>query len=409
MKIDNTLHSFYKSNINQKLNKKTKSLQFLPKCLENISDEKNIIFNGEKIKTSYLLDIVHNLLLKYYFKKDNKFAINAEVLKDKYGYRYKLYIDYLVQNNIIHLICNYRAGKNSRIYSLNPLIFKQSIKRTGNTDKVLLKKYKKKVFDTIDFVDQRVSSIRPEIREKLISDLFSVDIDFERSIFYLNLLKKSEIDVYNRNIYSVESINDKHIFYHFDDYGRLHTNFTILKSFIRKNCLTIDGMQTCELDIKNSQPLFLCKLIQDSQTAWVSKDEFEFFKGLVTTGNFYQYLMQISGEKDRNLVKEMTYKVLFGHNKSNSKSDKIFQNIFPTIYNFIKLYKKEFGNHKVLAHELQRQESNLIYNRIIKKIMLIYPDIKIITVHDSLIFPSKWRKEVSDIFTLELENELILK
>lgn len=409
MKIDNTLHSFYKSNINQKLNKKTKSLQFLPKCLENISDEKNIIFNGEKIKTSYLLDIVHNLLLKYYFKKDNKFAINAEVLKDKYGYRYKLYIDYLVQNNIIHLICNYRAGKNSRIYSLNPLIFKQSIKRTGNTDKVLLKKYKKKVFDTIDFVDQKVSSIRPEIREKLISDLFSVDIDFERSIFYLNLLKKSEIDVYNRNIYSVESINDKHIFYHFDDYGRLHTNFTILKSFIRKNCLTIDGMQTCELDIKNSQPLFLCKLIQDSQTAWVSKDEFEFFKGLVTTGNFYQYLMQISGEKDRNLVKEMTYKVLFGHNKSNSKSDKIFQNIFPTIYNFIKLYKKEFGNHKVLAHELQRQESNLIYNRIIKKIMLIYPDIKIITVHDSLIFPSKWRKEVSDIFTLELENELILK
>jgi hypothetical protein len=409
MKIDNTLHSFYKSNINQKLNKKTKSLQFLPKCLENISDEKNIIFNGEKIKTSYLLDIVHNLLLKYYFKKDNKFAINAEVLKDKYGYRYKLYIDYLVHNNIIHLICNYRAGKNSRIYSLNPLIFKQSIKRTGNTDKVLLKKYKKKVFDTIDFVDQRVSSIRPEIREKLISDLFSVDIDFERSIFYLNLLKKSEIDVYNRNIYSVESINDKHIFYHFDDYGRLHTNFTILKSFIRKNCLTIDGMQTCELDIKNSQPLFLCKLIQDSQTAWVSKDEFEFFKGLVTTGNFYQYLMQISGEKDRNLVKEMTYKVLFGHNKSNSKSDKIFQNIFPTIYNFIKLYKKEFGNHKVLAHELQRQESNLIYNRIIKKIMLIYPDIKIITVHDSLIFPSKWRKEVSDIFTLELENELSLK
>ena len=386
MKIDNTLHSFYKSNINQKLNKKTKSLQFLPKCLENISDEKNIIFNGEKIKTSYLLDIVHNLLLKYYFKKDNKFAINAEVLKDKYGYRYKLYIDYLVQNNIIHLICNYRAGKNSRIYSLNPLIFKQSIKRTGNTDKVLLKKYKKKVFDTIDFVDQRVSSIRPEIREKLISDLFSVDIDFERSIFYLNLLKKSEIDVYNRNIYSVESINDKHIFYHFDDYGRLHTNFTILKSFIRKNCLTIDGMQTCELDIKNSQPLFLCKLIQDSQTAWVSKDEFEFFKGLVTTGNFYQYLMQISGEKDRNLVKEMTYKVLFGHNKSNSKSDKIFQNIFPTIYNFIKLYKKEFGNHKVLAHELQRQESNLIYNRIINKIMLIYPDIKIITVHYSLIF-----------------------
>ena len=180
-------------------------------------------------------------------------------------------------------------------------------------------------------------------------------------------------------------------------------------NYLRKNCLFIDGFETCELDIKNSQPLFLCKLIEDSQTAWVNKDEFQFFKQLVTTGNFYQYLMQITGQKDRNLVKELTYKVLFGHNRSNSKSDKIFETIFPTIHNFIKLYKKEFGNHKVLAHELQRQESNLIYNKIIKKIMLIYPDIKIITVHDSLIFPVKWKTEVSDIFYHELNNELKLK
>ena len=93
-----------------------------------------------------------------------------------------------------------------------------------------LKKYKKKIYDTIDFVKQHESSIKPEIREKLISDLFSVEIDLERSILFLNFLKKEDIDIYNRNVYSVESINDKHIFYHFDNYGRLHTNFTILKN-----------------------------------------------------------------------------------------------------------------------------------------------------------------------------------
>lgn len=409
MRINNNLQSFYKSNISSKLNKKTKSLQFLPKCLEFIYDKKTIEFNGEKIKPAYLIDIVHNLLLKYYFKKENKFALNAMVLKDRYGYLYKHYIDYLIQNNIIHLVRNYKAGKNSRIYALNNSILKQRIKRTNNSDKVLIKKYKKKVFDTLDFVDEKVSTIKPEIREKLISDLFSVDIDFERSFFYLNLLKKSDIDIYNRNIYSVESINDKHIFYHFDDYGRLHTNFTILKSFIRKNCLNIEGEETCELDIKNSQPLFLCKLIEDSQTAWVNKEEFNFFKQLVINGNFYQYLMQITGNDQKKSVKELTYKVLFGHNRSNSKPDIIFSSVFPTIHNFIKLYKKEWSNHKVLAHDLQRAESNLIYNKIIKKIMLLHPHIKLITVHDSIVFPKKYKTEVESIFDYELFNEFNLK
>ena len=185
--------------------------------------------------------------MKYYFKKDNRFALNAQVLKHRYGHLYKHYVDYLIEKDIIRLVFNYKAGINSRVYSLNPSIFKQRIKRTSNLDKTLLKKYKKKIFDSIDFVDENSSSIFPEIREKLVSDLFSVDIDFERSLFYLNMLKKSDVDIYNRNIYSVESISDKHIFYHFDDYGRLHTNFTILKSFIRKNCLKIDGEETCEI------------------------------------------------------------------------------------------------------------------------------------------------------------------
>jgi hypothetical protein len=409
MKISNNLPSLYKSNITKKLNKKNQSLQFLPKCLELVSKTSHIFYKDEKIKTSYLIDIVHNLLLKYYFKKENKFTINAQVLKDKYGYLYKHYIDYLVDKNIIKMICNYKKGVTSRIYSLNPTIFKEQIKRTNNQDKVLIKKYKKKIFDTIEFVDIDKSSINIDIREKLISDLFSVDIDFERSLFYLNCLKKEEIDIYNRNIYSVESINDKHIFYHFDNYGRLHTNFTILKSFIRKNCLLIDGMETFELDIKNSQPLFLCKLISDSQTAWVNRDEFEFFKQLTMNGKFYQFLMQSTGEKDRNLVKEMTYKVLFGRNRSNSKADIEFSKLFPTIYNFIKLYKKEWGNHKVLAHDLQRAESGLIYNKIIKKIMILYPDIKLITVHDSIVFPKIYKQEIKNIFDYELSKEFDLK
>ena len=173
-----------------------------------------------------------------------------------------------------------------------------------------------------------------------IIDIF-IDIDFSRSIFYLDSLKSNDVDIYNRNKYSVECINDKHIFYHFDNYGRMHTNFTILKAFIRKNCLLIDGEETFEIDIKNSQPLFLTKLIQDSESKWVNADELSLFRDLTINGNYYQYVMDSIGTKDRGMVKEMTYKVLFGRNGVNSKADKIFCNLFPTIHHFIKLYKKD--------------------------------------------------------------------
>jgi hypothetical protein len=349
------------------------------------------------------------MVLKYYFKKENKFVINATILKDKYGYLYNYYINYLIEVKIIKMVSNYKKGVSSRKYSLNGNIIKSKIQRRyRNTDKVLLKKYKKKVMDSIDFSDTDDYLIGEGIREKLISDLFSVDIQFDRAIFFLDALKDEKYDVYNRNVYSVECVNDKHIFYHFDNYGRMHTNFTILRSFIRKNCLLIDGEETCEIDIKNSQPLFLSKLIKDSGTKWVKDEEFELFRELTLSGNYYQYMMNVLGIKNRNEAKELTYKVLFGRNITSSKADIGFRKAFPTIHNFIKLYKKDNGNYKMMAYDLQKAESNLIFNRIIKRVIDLYPEIKMITVHDSIVFPKKYKDIVNDIFEQEIENEFNL-
>jgi hypothetical protein len=101
----------------------------------------------------------------------------------------------------------------------------------------------------------------------------------------------------------------------------------------------------------------------------------------------------------------MTYKVLFGRNSSNSKIDKQFASIFPTIYNFIKLYKKDSGDYKSLSYDLQRAESRLVYNKVIKKMMVLYPDIKVITVHDSIVYPKKYKDEVSNLFNSEIQKE----
>ena len=202
----------------------------------------------------------------------------------------------------------------------------------------------------------------------------------------------------------VYQYNDKHIFYHFDNFGRMHTNFTILKSFIRKNCLLIDGEETLEKDIQNSQPLFLCKLIQTNNINIVDPKEFELFKFLTYNGNFYQYMMDNSDIHDKSEIKKMIYKVLFGKNFKN-KSDQLFKSLFPTIYDFIKFYKKKYKDYRILSHDLQNLESNLIFNKIVKEIMYIYPEIKLITIHDSIIYPKKYKDIVEKIFDQNLQKE----
>lgn len=394
--------------INNKINKKKTSLQFLPQCLSHLKSEKNFYFDSQKLKSAYLIDLVHNLLLKYYMKKENFFQLHSLVLKDKYGYLYGSYIKYLTTNDIIRLERNYKAGVRSKAYSLNPMVFKQKIERYQNNDNILLKKFKRKIIDSIDLDKEVKSPIDLSIRKKLVDDLFSITIDTERSMFFLNSIKRKDLDIWNRNAYSVESISNKHIFFHFDNYGRMHTNFTILRSFIRKNCLLIDGQPTAEIDIKNSQPFFLCKLISDIQSSWVNKEEFDFFRQLTLNGTFYEFIMNSIGTDDRKLVKEMTYKVLFGRNSLKSKSDKIFSELFPTIYNFIKLYKKDLGDYKALSYDLQRAESKFVFNTVIKRIIKEYPEIKMITVHDSIVFPVKWKKEITEIFEQERNVELNL-
>lgn len=393
------------TSIREKLEKKKRTLQFLPYKMSHLAMSKTVEHNGKVLKTAYLVDIAHGLILKYYFKKDNKFTLNSTILKEKYGHLYSHYISWLVENRVIEMRSNYLAGRNSRSYRICNDVLKSKISRYSNSDATLLKKYRNSLSRVEEQVSVGVDLIDADVKAKLVDDLFHVEIDQSAAIFYLDSMKDFSGEVYNRNLYSVECIGDKHIFYHFDKYGRMHTNFTILKSFIRKNYLLIDGEPTHEIDIQNSQPLFLTKVIQDSGTKWVREDEFELFKYLTTTGRYYQYFMDATGNNDRGEVKEMTYRVLFGKNAHNCKADKAFSSLFPSIHNFIKLYKKEKGCYKVLAYELQKAESGLLFNRIVKDVMASMPEVRMLTVHDSVVVPARFRDSVETIFRLRLLEE----
>ena len=79
----------------KKVTKKSHILQFLPKILDDLSKSPNFEYRGKKMKSSYLIDILHNLILKYYFKKENKFPLYSMILREKYGQYYNYYINFL--------------------------------------------------------------------------------------------------------------------------------------------------------------------------------------------------------------------------------------------------------------------------------------------------------------------------
>jgi hypothetical protein len=379
---------------------KKNSLQFLPKSIVSLTNNPTVFFRGKQLKTSYLIDIIHNLLLRYYFKKENEFNLSSIILKEKYGYQYNYYMGYLVHINVIQVVKNYLKGKNARVYKISQNIIDEQILRYRNDDTTLLKKYKKAVslIDTTDVVD---NSIYPEVKQRIVSDLFDVEIEIDKAIYYLDYTKQ-DLDSYNKNKYSVESIHDKHIFYHFDSYGRVHTNFTILKSYIRKNCLLMGGEETFEIDISNSQPLFLAKIINE-EGIFINQHEFKVFGNLVLKGNFYQFLINNSDIKDKKECKEVVYRTFFGRNATSARNP--IAKLFPTIYKFITDYKSEYENYKILAHKLQNEESNFIFNKVIKTIMVIDPNISTVTIHDSIIVKKKYQDIVENVLNSLLEKE----
>lgn len=377
-------------------------LQYLPSDFLEISQEPYFFYEDRKLKSAFLIDLVHSLIAKYFNKKNNKLSLSSEILKERYGCLYNYYIKYLIDTNILKLLLNYRKGHNCRVYEFNTKLCKGKILRYINNDKIILKRYNMKS-NINNFIKKSKDTIIPlDIKKKLISDLFSVKVDYAKSIFYLDNTFNDD-NIYNRNKYSVDCIDQNQIFYHFDAFGRMHTNFTILKSFLRKNCLLIDNEETHEVDITNSQPLFLNILMQNEN--YYHDEGIQFYRYLTYNGKLYQFIMdRFPIYNEKKLAKEMVYKVFFGQNKKNIH-DENFEILFPEVYQFIINYKKNKGDYRSLSHALQLAESNLIFNKIVKSIKDYNSDIKLITVHDSIICAKKYSKIVELIFEEKLKQQ----
>lgn len=376
--------------------------QFIPKRFDYLSKENKIFFNNQILKTDYLINIIHELIIKFLFTNDIYFNLWSILLKKKYGKHYNYYIKYLEEKDFIKLHSNYYATKKSKTYKLNKDDLNDIVKCNVD-DKFLLKKHSQDYLMNT-FLEINSSPISLDLRKKLVNDIYSIDIDHKESLNFLNKQKdenKISREKYLHNIYSIDSIKNKHIFFKFDEYGRFHNNFTILKKEIRNKFIKIDGENVGEIDLKNSQPFFLGFLIFQEFSGLLNAECIRFLK-LVKEGLIYDDFIECYPEYSRDEVKILFYKVLFGNNNYDNKENKKFREIYPTVYEYIQELKSLNKTYKELSHLLQRKESDFIF-KIVEQIKNTYPYIKLFTVHDSIIFPKKYDSEIRLIFNHNLK------
>jgi len=379
--------------------------QFISKDFQYLTQQTKIQYKGINLKTSYLIHIIHELLIKYYFSCniEIKFNLSSMILKGKYGEYYNYYIDYLCENGFMSLVSKYYVGKKTNSYKIDTK-YVYDVVRWKNYDKILLKKSKNRYETSI--TEMKGNSINADIRKGLIDSLDKIKIDFDGANNFIKKLKdadKIDESKYQRNMISIENIRDQNIYFNFDDYGRFHTNFTILKKEIRNNFLTINNEMLTEVDINNSQPLFFAVILK-KELIHINGDTKKYFD-LVKSGLLYDDIIQNSCITERSEAKELIYKVLFGNNlKANKKVNKIFQKLYPSVYEYILEFKEQRKNYKELSHELQKMESEFIFNHVIKEIYEKYPDIVLFTVHDSIIFPKSYQEKVEVIFNKHFQR-----
>jgi len=219
------------------------------------------------------------------------------------------------------------------------------------------------------------------------------------------------------------------------EYGRFHTPLTRLMTEYRAG-LRLDGLKVINLDLANSQPLFLSLLmkrimsvqrLEDDLKARIDVEGEELRRVLYSSdvldnpvltcpvespilgspytmaeainsvsvyddvsryihltehGQLYDFLSQNS-PLSRSDFKETLFKdVFFCRNAYRTALTDEFERLFPNVLAFMQKIKR--SNYRRLAWIMQKEESKLMIDGVCGRIMNEHPDLPILTIHDSI-------------------------
>ena len=254
---------------------------------------------------------------------------------------------------------------------------------------------------------------------------------------FINENYAADPEGFNRVLASATRIINGDIFYRVDNTsGRFHSNVTNCPKGFRPH-LRVNGQPLINIDVKNCQPYLSTIILTDPLKASIFTENRAFamllqslkvshnedvktYISLVVNGTFYEYLMQAFAAEglhlDRSETKRQVLRILFARNRTpkdetNRKARQIFKKRFPTVHRIFTKVRgnspgDKFTSFKRFAILLQRMESHLMLDVVLKRIYRELPGVVAITIHDSIMTGVLTNnvEAVKKILTEELTN-----
>ena len=318
----------------------------------------------------------------------------------------------LVRSGVIQWDRRYTVGRHSQRYRIGDDWYGEDVRRVPCPCPVFNSKLRR-----IEARDAKVPT--GLVYRFLAEQLDRLEVDMDRVHRVCERLGKPELAMVAMGLANRDS------YFQVCPYGRLHTLVTTLKRELRP-CLAVGGSSLVNIDIANSQPLFLAALMLRQRQgngkekgkggrkrATTIPDYLHLLgrKGLVEhqqeylslceQGRLYERLMGLWGV-DRAKAKKLTYRLFFGKTKKTSKSRRRFGKAFPSVLSFIDSYKAK--DHGDLARQLQRDESRLVINGVCDSLRRIDPAMPVFTIHDSVMTTKAHQDIVQAVMLEEFER-----
>jgi hypothetical protein len=307
-------------------------------------------------------------------------------------YKYSEIVSNLLSWGIIATDDEYQAGFKSKGYKLLPPYDVPNKTIIIKDDKINMK--------LTQFKNKSLQQLKkmPESYNYLHISNTWIKMDYSTASTYNNAFYFTEPDSYNANFYSICNYRDLNHKFQIDKSNRIHTNLTNLKSDFRR-FLSVQGEKLGQVDIRNSQPLFLYLVIKDNPE--IPDTEKQEYRQLVEEGRFYEMFMEklnLTADK-RKEVKEMTYKYIFYGESRNidKKYLNIFREKFPNILGFINQIKNP--DYKQFAILLQKAESRFVIGKVVPEFIQRNSTTQefVSTIHDSIVVKASKLNEAKQI------------
>ena len=348
---------------------------------------------------------------------------------EKAGIRnFRAYRKYLMDSGVIYTDGKYSSHfKEARKFRFTDKYTESKSKTfivdTNAFSKHITKMTEVKHIDKINNSNLWKSFQSKQLSIELEAALRSIELRYQKNIVSWNKLteeqKKSKyrkmknpIRVHDQSLFAIYCIHERHYRFMQDTKsGRVHHILTNIHKSLRQ-FLRYEGMELVNLDFKNSQPFLSSilfnenfwrdnleggfkmlgkdKLVQFSscQCYLTKENDIDTYVRQVQEGTFYESLMKLWNMKDRAEAKIEALVVMFSKNTYKSKNKRLFEKAYPNVskmFECIRGIDDSDDSHKKFPILLQQLESSLFIGKICKRINTEYPEMRLFTIHDSVL------------------------